>query len=290
MGGSDIFVAKIDSGGTVKWVRSYGGTKLDLGYAITATPDGGCVATGCSQSDDVDFAGLGKGDNDIVVIKLDDQGDVQWRKLLGGSLADEGRSITAVQGGGIVLAGCSRSSDADFLEMNLGSHDIVVIKLDEEGDMQWKKTYGGTRSDQAFSVCLAPDHGVILTGSTQSKNGSFEGMGKGSVDAFVLKLDAVGDLTSSTSVDEALRTSWGVVASPNPIVPGATIGYMVARPSHVCIQMIDSRGHVVATLFNGYAEAGMHLGMLCTSGLAAGRYTIRMANEDSVVYSAVIVL
>ena len=285
----DIFIAKIDSLGTIKWLRSFGGTKSDIGHSITATSDGGCVATGYTESDDVDFTGRGRGAKDILVIKLDEKGDFQWLQLIGGSSVEEGYSITEVQGGGIVLAGYSSSNDGDFTGMNEGGRDIVILELDEDGTIQWNKTHGGSRADLAYSLRPSFDSGFILTGSTQSNNGAFEGMGKASTDAFVLKLDAKGDLNSSTSVDEVSNASQRLVASPNPIVSGARLSYTVARPSRVCIQVIDGLGNHVSTVFDGYATEGVHHAMMSTSELAAGHYTVRMATQDAVAYTSVIV-
>lgn len=286
----DIFVAKIDSLGSIKWVKSFGGTKSDVGYAITATSDGGCVATGYTESNDTDFAGLGKGDKDIVAMKLDPQGNLQWHKLFGGSLAEEGTSITLAPSGGTVLVGYASSGDGDFVTMNSGGRDIVIIKLDDGGNIQWKKAHGGSRSDQAFSVCPSYDNGFVLAGSSQSNTGIFEGMSNGSSDACILKVSAEGDLTSSTSVTEHSSPSNTLAVSPNPATSVSTVSYQVSEPSHVYIHIVDGLGHVVSTVFEGYADVGRNQSMLSTSSLAPGWYTIRMMNQGVTWYTTLIVL
>ena len=49
-GAADVFVFKVDERGDVVWQRTFGGTDIDIGYAVAVTPDGGCVVAGESYS------------------------------------------------------------------------------------------------------------------------------------------------------------------------------------------------------------------------------------------------
>ena len=147
------------------WKKTYGGTFHEMGQSITTTPDGGLVLTGYTSSNDGDFGGMNKGDYDIFIIKLDAQGNVLWKKTYGGSKYDYGQSITTTSDGGSVLTGTTFSNDGDFNGMNKGDADIFVIKLDTNGEIQWKKTYGGSGNDYGYSIITTPDSGLVLTGS-----------------------------------------------------------------------------------------------------------------------------
>jgi hypothetical protein len=46
--------------------------------------------------------------------------------------------------------------------------DGLLIKLNEDGDTLWTKTYGGSNFDNANTVCQTTDSGFVLMGSTQS--------------------------------------------------------------------------------------------------------------------------
>ncbi len=51
---------------------------------------------------------------------------------------------------------------------SLGNVDALLIKLTENGDTLWTKTYGGSNFDNANIVCETADSGFVLMGSTQS--------------------------------------------------------------------------------------------------------------------------
>ena len=179
------------------WVKTIGGRYRDFGESVTATSDGGIVLMGRSESDDGDFKGVYKGGQDIFVIKLDTNGKVLWKKVFGGSERDEGFSITTTGDGGILITGTTHSNDGDFEGMEKGSSDIFVIRLDRDGKVLWKKTYGGSEYDHGSSITTTSDGGIVLTGQTYSNDGDFKGMNKGGGDIFVMKLDSNGNLKPS---------------------------------------------------------------------------------------------
>ena len=113
-----------------------------------------------------------------------------WKKTYGGTFYEMGQSITTTPDGGLVLTGYTSSNDGDFGGMNKGDYDIFVIKLDSRGDVQWKKTYGGSGSDQGLSITTTSDGGSVLTGGTMSDDGDFEEINRNSRDIFVIKLDS----------------------------------------------------------------------------------------------------
>ena len=49
---------------------------------------------------------------------------------------DEGKFITTISNGGMVLTGSTFSNDGDFERMNKGKQDIFVMKLDSNGNLQ----------------------------------------------------------------------------------------------------------------------------------------------------------
>jgi hypothetical protein len=57
-----------------------------------------------------------------------------------------------------------------------------VLKLDEEGNILWDKTYGGEGNDGAFSIVEVEDNSYIICGYTWSK-------GNGKDDGWVFKIE-----------------------------------------------------------------------------------------------------
>jgi len=192
----DIFIMKLNSNGDTVWKKTYGGSNRDYGYSITTTTDGGYVLTGYTNSNDGDFSGMKKGsikNSDIFVMKLNSNGDIDWKKTFGGIFSDWGWSITTTNDGGFILTGNTGSNDGDFSGMNKGGYDIFVMKLNSNGKTVWKKTFGGSDYERSLSIITTNDGGYILTGGTWSYNGDFKGMNKGEYDIFVLKLNSIGE-------------------------------------------------------------------------------------------------
>jgi hypothetical protein len=70
------------------------------------------------------------------------------------------------------------------------------VKLKYSGEIEWIKTYGGSRHDVVESIKSLEDGGYALTGQTDSKDGDFKNMVKDEEDVFIMKLDTDGDLES----------------------------------------------------------------------------------------------
>ena len=103
-----------------------------------------------------------------------------WDKAFGGIEAEVANSIIQTRDGGYALAGYTWSKGA-------GREDAWMIKLDENGEMAWDKTFGGSDEDVARCIIQAENGGYVLAGYTESK-------GAGKYDAWVIKLDEKGNL------------------------------------------------------------------------------------------------
>ena len=287
---SDIFVIKLDSLGVIQWRKTFGGSGSDWGYSITTTSDLGVLITGYTESNDVDFKGMNKGEKDIFVIKLDSLGDVQWKRTYGGTGGDEGWSITTTPDGGIIISGYTRSNNGDFDGMHKGQYDIFVMKLDSLGDVQWKRTYGGTGNDWGHSIATTSDGGPILTGYSSSNDFDFNGIGKGGSDIFVITLDSNGNLNPSTSVTDYTSITPSLLVTPNPISTSSTVVFSTGTPTTVRIELLNTLGESVSVLHDGFMESGEHRVSLGVSSVSSGLYYVRMTSEGTVNSTQVVVL
>ena len=80
----DYWIMKLDSVGHVEWNKVFGGSYADWPYDLVATPDGGYLVAGLTQSNNGDVTNF-KGDRDGWLIKLSSKGDLMWEKTIGGS-------------------------------------------------------------------------------------------------------------------------------------------------------------------------------------------------------------
>lgn len=288
-GRMDVVVIKLDRDGNVMWMKTFGGTSDEIGRSITTTSDGGILITGGASSLDGDFEGMIRGQWDIFIFKLDGDGDVLWKKTAGGSWAEHGYSITTTSDDGILIAGEASSINGDFEGMIKGETDIFVVKLDRDGEVLWKKTYGGTSIESGRSMSKTAEGGILVTGIALSNDGDFEGMNVGRSDICVFKLDKDGNLNPSTSVGEQTLSA-SLRVSPNPISTSSTITYNMDNPSLVRIELLNTLGQVVEIVFDGYRESGSHAVPVNLSTMTSGIYSVRMISDARVQTTPVCVV
>jgi hypothetical protein len=170
-GYSDVWLVKTDANGTAQWNQTYGGINYDYGYSLVQTSDGGYAITGFTLS-------YGAGSYDAWLIKTDANGNHQWNQTYGGTNTDWGLSVVETGDGGFAIGGYTDSYGA-------GGYDVWLVKTDSAGNEQWNQTYGGTGSDQGWSVVETGDGGFAIGGYTDS-------YGAGGNDFWLVKTDASG--------------------------------------------------------------------------------------------------
>ncbi|MEM6270715.1 MAG: PKD domain-containing protein [Bacteroidota bacterium] len=228
----DVFVAKFDSLGQMVWAGRYGGNADDFGYAIALNGDqdllvSGRTAATASFYTDTTLAGLG---NDILVMKLDTSGAVQWARQYGGAADDEARGIAAGPNGEVLVVGSSESPDLPVTSMTYDGNgrDAFVMRLDADGSRDWVQRYGGISFEAAFDVAVDSDGAVFVCGETGSfdfPNDIVTWQGSGTTKGFLLAFDSTGARTwaqryGGSNVERAL----GLALDPmdNVLVTGYT--------------------------------------------------------------------
>jgi hypothetical protein len=199
-GGSDIFVAKLDSSGNWFWAQKAGGAIFDYGRGIATDSSGNCYVTGYFSGSatigSTTFTGIGS--NDIFIAKLNSNGAWQWSKQAGGTNYDGGYSIAIDSSGNSYVTGYFYSVTASFGTTTLtsnGESDIFVAKLDSNGNWLWTKQAGGTINDEGYGIAIDSSGNCYVTGYFQSTAtfGSINLASNGGSDIFVAKLDSSGN-------------------------------------------------------------------------------------------------
>ncbi|MFC2110817.1 SBBP repeat-containing protein [Bacteroidota bacterium] len=176
----DVFIAKLNGAGDFVWAKSFGGVDRD-GINMTTIDNSGNVYTTGKFQNSVDFDPgtaihnlTSNGDFDIFIQKLDASGNFLWAKSIGGTLYDQGESITTDNLGNSYVTGYYQQTvDFDpgtqsFPLTSNGAEDIFILKLDNIGDFSWAKSIGGPMSDNAYSIFSDASNNLYLTGYYQS--------------------------------------------------------------------------------------------------------------------------
>lgn len=144
---SDIRVVRANDIVNTQWDFFFGGTENEIGKDMKQVSDG-YVIVGTTSSE-------GSGGSDVFLIKISEQGVLQWSKTFGGAANDEGEAISLTEDGGYIITGSTESEGE-------GGKDVFLIKTDAEGNQVWSKTFGGTRNDIGRIVLQTQDKGYLI--------------------------------------------------------------------------------------------------------------------------------
>ncbi len=153
-GDADFFIMKLDQEGRKLWTRTYGEKNTDKLLGVTATVDGGIVATGKTRS-------YGSQQSDLSVMKFNANGKLIWHKIYGFKYYEYGNAVTSTTDGGFVIVGGSNT-------LGKGGHSIYVLALDKSGTLIWSHVYGDRDKDVAYGVARMSDGSIVVVGESDS--------------------------------------------------------------------------------------------------------------------------
>ncbi len=274
---ADAYVVKVDSLGNEEWSRSWGGEQTETINKIIILEDGYIAAgtwgisppptsipslgwlmrlnlfgdtiwsktipedNGFAWFEDMieaengDYVAVGRSNlsnsPDLWMVKFDSDGDTIWTRSFGGNGWDKGWAITEAPDGNYVACGYTNSFGA-------GSYDFWLIKVSQEGDSLWSRTFGFGGYEEARAIALAPDGGFFLGGYSQSLSVTYD-------DAWIVRTDSEGnylwdkDLAGEfqLGIEALVATEDGGVVAAGYDSPGSGIAMLLAK--------VDSTGDSV---------------------------------------------
>ena len=194
-----IFVFKIDSNGDVTWARAFG----VINIIDRQTDSGGVIEV----SDGYIISGRTYDGTSFipVFLKLDKNGNKVWAKTI------------TLSSGYDVISGIIETSNDNYIGtgfMSSGTNkELVVFKMDGNGNKIWAKNYGGAETDIGLSIVENSLGEFVVVGYTRSFGAVLN-------DGFIMKIDSVGNKLSARTfggdkndlLTEVHKTSDGYVA------------------------------------------------------------------------------
>lgn len=190
-GREDIHLIRMNTSGTVLGSSHYGGNFSDLPTDLLKTANGDLLMAAYSKSS-IGFFDSTKGQADIWLIRVNQLGELIWKRNYGGSEEDFSTKVHELPSGEIILAGHSNSYDGD-IAVNYGDFDLLLFKLTSTGEILWEQNYGGQQSEIGIDLLVNQEARIFMAGNTQSlsfdisKNAGFS-------DAWVLEINPLNGL------------------------------------------------------------------------------------------------
>ncbi|MBL4755250.1 MAG: T9SS type A sorting domain-containing protein [Flavobacteriales bacterium] len=261
---SNAMLWRFDENGDTLWTKTYGSPAYDqVGNQCKQTPDGGFVIIGATDK---------LGTNDILLIKTDSLGNLEWDTTFGGPGAQSGFTILVTsegnylfrgsdsvymvdQSGNILwkkiytgsfayfietsngyFVGCGGEFDT-FLSGSFQQNWPTIIKIDTAGTVIWQKRYGPSRFVAGLnSIWELPDGNFVAAG--QSNNNMGTPNGNGFPIGFILKVSAQGDSIwyREHEYDTCIKNQ-DYIRDMKPTSDGGfiTAGFFAPRTSSPCL-------------------------------------------------------
>ena len=256
-GHDDVYLIKTDSSGEMEWQRTFAEYDHDQGYKVRQTVDGGYVIAGQTQV-------LGSGNGEVYLIKTDPAGHELWSRTYGGDAFEDGFSLDITDDGGYLIGGVT-------LSYGSGQQDMLVLKTDSMGIMEWNGAYGYDLNDRCRSAIQTSDGGFLLAGIT----GQSFGIG-GNVWLVKLRSLSSGVITQQTDVPESFEL---LQPSPNPFNPITRIGFRLHKQDVIDLSVYNTAGRRISALAAGEYQPGMYFVDFDGQGLSSGTYFVTLTSS-----------
>ena len=153
--GSDAFLAKFGSNGTLSWIKTFGNVSpdQDVAYSLIQSDDGGYVLTGSIENNTTRK-------HYATLIKFNSEGSYLWGKKLGSGVADKAnysRDLAQTNDGGYVVVGSTTNYGA-------GGYDVFISKFSSIGTLIWTKTLGGAGGDLGQIIINTANESFAIAG------------------------------------------------------------------------------------------------------------------------------
>lgn len=185
-GSYDVFVAKYSLDGTKSWVKLFGGNLDDYALSVAVAPSSQAIyVAGYSGSPNVGAA-TNIGYYDGLIMKLTTAGSLSWAKMIGTPNSDylTGVDVNSTEDK-IFVSGYTYGN---WNGINLGAADMVLIRMDADGNVRWTKLWGSTRDDYLLDISYANEK-IFTAGHTAGNVGDTSNLG--GFDTLVYSLCAI---------------------------------------------------------------------------------------------------
>ena len=211
-----VFVVKTDAEGDLVWQKEIGVSGHNLGNSITETADGYLLSVALGRK--ATLVLLDKGTGDIIWSNEYDPGGtsaIEQTVVLDDKLyaigyrdaEDEGNTFYTEGKGHMLILDTSgallQSVDINdhishayrivqnegslFVSgLSAGAEEYLLLKINMDGEVIWRRAYGGSASDHCFAMDINTEGDIFLSGHTLS--------GTENWDTYTLKLNSEGEI------------------------------------------------------------------------------------------------
>ncbi len=226
---NEIFLQKISGSGNSEWIASFLSDGDFTFSDFAPAPDGGFMVLGYSRWE-LD----GQAVTTPTFIKVSSEGEVEWEKnpIIGDFNQARAFSIIAAPTGGYFIGG-------DVLVDTVSrSIDMLLLKMDENGDALWWRNYGSQNIEWVEDMLLSTPGRLLLWGYNQSRPPTW------SLNAVLVRTAPDGNLIAGLP-EEAPISLCRALAFPNPAREQVNVLLSPVPSEPVCWRLYNVNGQLV---------------------------------------------
>jgi hypothetical protein len=271
---TDLYLVEIDINGNFIRDKRFGSALDDVAGCLIKGNDENYLLGGTTTTS--------SGTKDMVVYKVNAEGDSIWQKTYGGTNNEDLAHIKAT-GNGYLITGFTES-------YGTGSRDAWLILIDENGNEVWAKTFGGIGRDGGSKITIADDGNYLLFGYTES-------IGAGDRDFYLLKINQNGSIMwQKTYGSSAYEETYDIipVASGGYLLFGHSAGIDINHDMYA-VKINDDGDQIYGEIYGGNAHDGgeavlqssngefVHIGSSNSFGNAEQVYMVKTDNSGEII-------
>lgn len=167
VGSSDMFIAQFDEDGNQMWVKTNGGTNVDVSTGVGVDLNNMVYVCGYYQLTTVfqNHTATALGYNDVFLSQFDSEGNCMWLSSAGSNALDNCLGMDVAWDGTTYLTGMFDSEMfADDVSFEGNGYDIFILSYDSSGEVKYGRKAGAASSDFGMAACLGPDQSLYISG------------------------------------------------------------------------------------------------------------------------------
>ncbi len=147
---SELYLLKVSATGQPIWNKKIGPPTWKWGHSTIELTNGDLLTCGKHTV---------SGYNQVLLVKTDNAGNIIWEKELGvNNLSEEGNSVKQNSDGSFTIAGTC-------FDVSTGQTDILILKVDQNGNQLWLKKFGSASSDSGVNLIKDTNDDNVITGN-----------------------------------------------------------------------------------------------------------------------------
>ena len=245
-GSSDVWLIKTDENGNLIWDQNFGGSNVDVGRRGHQTSEGGFIIGGWTKS-------YGSGMNDVLLVKTDSLGNLEFLEAFGGLEDDEGYAVQETNNG-YMLFGRNNSNSSgisDFwlihtnflgnLDLISGCTDQIACNYNSQANSEDGSCHYPDTSFTEVTACESYEWNE----QTYTESGTYE-YSEQNINEYSLSFDGVDDYVELNNLNNTL----------NNFSDFSFIGHFKTDGSNSSPQQL-----IFSTVDNSYDAASIWLGI-----------------------------